>query len=219
MNDETTPEETTADATAPGWEPPADDAPAPRLPDGRFLDPDTGYLVWYLIPYRGPGYAYTAGDVRGYRGDSEVPPAPVTPAPETPPGGDRPPVEVVPPSTPGTGEYVDETQPSRNVTPDGVAHFAQLVNDRTTCGGCGRDWPCGQVPDAALDVQVLGSTEDGRPAQRLVTVEQMAAMLGVHPDDLLRQAEQSRAQTIERTGVDPLAEITRAEDEGRRYGQ
>jgi hypothetical protein len=196
------------------WVAPADDDPAPRLDTGQFLDPDDGTPVWYTIPYRGPDFEYTAGYLRSLRGADNPPPVVgVTPPPETDPA----PIELNP-DAPG-----QQPEPPRNVTPDGVPHFLRLLppdaqhpTGAEVCGGCGRDWPCPDAP-AGLPVEVQ-PLADGRPAQRVTDMDGLAAMYGVDGDALAQVVERMRREQIERTGVDPLAGISQAEDEGRRYG-
>lgn len=195
------------------WTPPADDDPAPRLPNGVFLDPDDGTPVWYLIPYRGPDHEYTAGELRHLRGPGAPPP--VVGVVEPPTGGTDP-LELNP-----DAPVLD--QPPRNVTPDGVPHFLRLMppdalhpNGAEVCGGCGRDWPCSDAPAGLpVDVQPLA---DGRAPQRVTDVDGLAAVYGVDGDALHQVVERMRRAEVERTGVDPFATIAQAEDEGRRYG-
>lgn len=204
----------------PDWVAPRDEDPAPRLPTGQFIDPDDGTPTWYVIPFRGPDYEWTAGDLRALRGNQAPPPiaGPIT-IPEE--GG---PVELRPdqepeelPQLPGLDDA-----PS-NVTPDGVPHFLRILppypghpNGEEVCGGCTKPWPCGRI-ETGLEVQRTGVTADGRPAQIEVGLDQLAVAQGGNVNDLERVVEQLRRAEIERTGVDPFAGITRAEDEGRRY--
>lgn len=198
----------------PEWVPPADNDPAPRLPDGLFIDPDDGTPVWYIIPFRGPDYEWTAGDLRALRGVNAPPPisGPISIPEENEPVEFRPEPEQEEPETPPGLDA-----PARNVTPDGVPHFLRLLPDgKEVCGGCTRAWPCGQI-ETGLEVQRTGVTPDGRPAQIEVGLDQLAVAKGADVNDLERVVEQLRRAEIERTGVDPFAGITRAEDEGRRY--
>jgi len=198
----------------PDWVPPADDAPAPRLPDGLFLDPDDGTPVWYIIPFRGPDYEWTAGALRALRGSNAPPPIV---APILPPDSNEP-VEFRPGA--GAGEPIEPPNmdlPARNVTPDGVPHFLRILPDgKEVCGGCTEGWPCGQG-ETALEMERVGVTPDGRPAQVEVGLDQLALAQGKDVNDLDRIVDQLRRAEIERTGVDPFAGVTRAEDEGRRY--
>lgn len=200
----------------PEWTPPADNAPAPRLPNGIFVDPDDGTPVWYVIPFRGPDYEWTAGDLRALRGDRTPPPiaGPIKLPEDNAPVEFRPPVEYEEqePTLP------DLDAPARNVTPDGVPHFLRLMPDGGEfCGGCGKPWPCGRV-ETGLTVERTDAP-DGRPAQIAVDLDQLAVAKGVDVNDLERVVEQMRRAEIERTGVDPFAGITRAEDENRRYAE
>lgn len=197
------------------WTPPLDAEPAPRLPNGLFIDPDDGTPVWYIIPDRGPDYEWTAGDLRGLRPDTAPPPiaGPIR-IPED--GG---PVEFrpVPEKSAAVDVELDLSAPARNVTPDGVPHFLRILPEgREVCGGCTRSWPCGQA-ETSLEVQNTGVTPDGRTAQIEVGLDQLAVARGADVNDLERVVDQLRRAEIERTGVDPFAGIARAEDEGRRY--
>lgn len=198
------------------WTPPPDHAPAPMLPNGLFIDPDDGTPVWYLIPYRGPDYEWTAGDLRALRPDTAPPPiaGPVRP---TEGGG---PVEFRPePERPAEPGELDLSAPARNVTPDGVPHFLRILPEgREVCGGCTRAWPCGQI-ETRLEVQGTSMTPDGRPAQVEVGLDQLAVAKGMNVNDLERIVTQMRKEQVERTGVDPFEGITRAIDEGRRYSE
>jgi hypothetical protein len=197
------------------WSPPPDNDPAPRLPNGLFIDPDDGTPVWYLIPYRGPDHEWTAGDLRALRPDMPPPPivGPVASSQVNGPVEFRPESEGDRPAEP----ELDLSAPARNVTPDGVPHFLRILPEgREVCGGCTRPWPCGQV-DTGLEVQNTGVTPDGRPAQIEVGLDQLAVARGQDVNDLERVVEQLRREEIARTGVDPFAGIIRAEDEGRRY--
>lgn len=199
----------------PDWTPPADDEPAPRLPDnGPFLDPDDGTPVWYLIPFRGPNYHWTAGDLRAIRGDQAPPPIA---APVRVPDSNEP-VEFRPiPGQDDPAEFLDRDALARNVTPDGVPHFLRLLPDgKEVCGGCTDPWPCGKG-ETSLEIERTGVTPDGRPAQAEVGLDQLAVAKGVDVNDLERVVAEMRRAHIERTGVDPFAGISQAEDEGRRY--
>lgn len=197
----------------PEWTPPADTEPAPRLPNGVFIDPDDGTPVWYLVPFRGPDHEWTAGDLRALRGNQAPPPVagPIK-IPE-----DNGPVEFRPaPEEPVELDEPDLNTPARNVTPDGVPHFLRILpTGKEVCGGCTEPWPCGRL-DVGLPVERT-ATADGRPAQIEVGLDQLAVAKGMDVNDLERVVEQMRRAEIERTGVDPFAGITRAEDEGRRY--
>jgi len=197
----------------PEWTPPTDSEPAPRLSNGVFVDPDDGTPVWYVIPFRGPDYEWTAGDLRALRGDRAAPPIA---GPIKVPTGNEP-VEFRP-----TEEEPEPVQlpgldaPARNVTPDGVPHFLRLMPDGAEmCGGCTAPWPCGRG-ETSLEVQRTDAP-DGRPAQIEVGLDQLAVAKGADVNDLERVVDQLRRAEIERTGVDPFAGIARAEDEGRRY--
>lgn len=195
------------------WTPPPDSDPAPRLPDGLFIDPDDGTPVWYLIPFRGPDYEWTAGDLRALRPDTPPPPIAGPVAPSESSG----PVEFRPENERPTEEELALSAPARNVTPDGVPHFLRILPEgREVCGGCTRTWPCGQA-ETSLEVQNTGVTPDGRPAQIEVGLDQLAVANGQDVNDLDRIVDQLRRAEIERTGVDPFAGIAQAEDEGRRY--
>lgn len=197
----------------PEWTPPADNEPAPRLPNGIFIDPDDGTPVWYLVPFRGPDHEWTAGDLRALRGDQVPPPiaGPIQIPQDNVPVEYRPPLQQEP-----EPEAPPLDAPARNVTPDGVPHFLRILPDgEEVCGGCTRPWPCGRV-DTGLEFQRTDAP-DGRPAQIEVGLDQLALARGENVNDLERVVEQLRRAEIERTGVDPFAGITRAEDEGRRY--
>lgn len=197
----------------PEWTPPADDDPAPRLPNGVFVDPDDGTPVWYVIPFRGYDHEWTAGDLRRLRGDQAPPPIAV---PITPPT-DNDAVEFRPVEEQGEpAEFPGLDAPARNVTPDGVPHFLRLMPDGVEmCGGCTAPWPCGKG-ETSLEIQRTDAP-DGRPAQIEIGLDQLAVAKGADVNDLERVVEQLRRAEIKRTGVDPFAGITRAEDEGRRY--
>ncbi len=198
----------------PEWTPPADNEPAPRLPNGVFVDPDDGSPVWYIVPFRGPDYEWTAGDLRALRGDNAPPPiaGPIKLPDENEPVEFRPPT-----GEPAENENPpDLNAPARNVTPDGVPHFLRILPDgEEVCGGCTRPWPCGRV-ETGLAFQRT-DTPDGKPGQIEIGLDQLAVAQGADVNDLERVVEQLRRAEIERTGVDPFAGITRAEDENRRY--
>lgn len=205
----------------PNWKAPKDKDPAPRLPNGVFMDPDDGTPVWYTIVDKGPDHEWTAGDLRAARGDQKPPPIV---GPVKIPKGDKEPVEYLPPVEPvvDPGANTDLTRPARNVTPNGVPHFLRILpatpskpNGEEVCGGCGNTWPCGQVEP--LYVENTGRTPDGRPAQIEVPLDRLAVAKGMDLGKLEEFVERARREEIERTGVDPLAGITQAEDEGRRY--
>ena len=90
-----------------------------------------------------------------------------------------------------------------------------LPEGKEVCGGCTRPWPCGRA-DTGLPIERTAAP-DGRPGQIEVGLDQLAVAKGADVNDLERVVEQLRRAEIERTGVDPFAGITRAEDEGRRY--
>jgi hypothetical protein len=197
------------------WETVPDHEPAPRLADGRFVDPDDGTPVWYTIPFRGPDHEFTAGELRALRGDAPPPPVVGPLPPFTAPDE---PVELPDDSAP------EDPRRSRNVTPDGTPHFARLLppspgypQGRTVCGGDGKDWPCDDAPQS-LDVQVQ-NLADGRPPQRSVELETMAASLGVSVETLEATVYELDRRQRERTGESLRDSVHRAEDEGRRYVQ